>query len=64
MMYGVPNMKCDKEDIVLRRVKLMEDEVRTQHLSHSQSTQHLHKTCMRAILNIGTLPRVARVHRE
>ena len=23
MMYGVPNMKCDKEDIVQRRVKLM-----------------------------------------
>ena len=26
MMYGVPNMKCDKEDIILRRVKLMEAE--------------------------------------
>jgi len=26
MMYGVPNMKCDKEDIVMRRVKMMEKE--------------------------------------
>jgi glutamate synthase (NADPH/NADH) small chain len=26
MMYGVPNMKCDKEDIVMRRVKMMEQE--------------------------------------
>merc|ERR1719272_2264874 len=26
MMYGVPNMKCDKENIVLRRVKMMEQE--------------------------------------
>ena len=26
MMYGVPNMKSDKEDIVGRRVKLLADE--------------------------------------
>ena len=26
MMYGVPNMKCDKEDIVMRRVRMMEAE--------------------------------------
>jgi glutamate synthase (NADPH/NADH) len=26
MMYGVPNMKCDKENIVLRRVNMMEQE--------------------------------------
>eukprot|EP00820_Chromera_velia_P022382 Cvel_8240.t1-p1 / transcript=Cvel_8240.t1 / gene=Cvel_8240 / organism=Chromera_velia_CCMP2878 / gene_product=Glutamate synthase 1 [NADH], chloroplastic, putative / transcript_product=Glutamate synthase 1 [NADH], chloroplastic, putative / location=Cvel_scaffold450:49418-60429(-) / protein_length=2160 / sequence_SO=supercontig / SO=protein_coding / is_pseudo=false len=26
MTYGVPNMKADKEDVVLRRVRLMEDE--------------------------------------
>ena len=26
MMYGVPNMKCDKTDIVMRRVDLMAQE--------------------------------------
>lgn len=26
MMYGVPNMKADKENIVQRRVKLMTEE--------------------------------------
>jgi len=26
MMYGVPNMKTDKENVVMRRVKIMEDE--------------------------------------
>jgi NADPH-dependent glutamate synthase beta subunit-like oxidoreductase len=26
MMYGVPNMKCDKTDIVMRRVDLMAEE--------------------------------------
>lgn len=25
-MYGVPNMKCDKNEVVTRRVKLLEDE--------------------------------------
>lgn len=28
MMYGVPNMKTDKTDIVQRRVNLMAEEVR------------------------------------
>jgi len=26
LMYGIPNMKLDKEEVVLRRIKLMEDE--------------------------------------
>ena len=26
MTYGVPNMKCDKEEVVQRRVRLMEAE--------------------------------------
>lgn len=26
LMYGIPNMKLDKEEVVLRRVKLLEDE--------------------------------------
>eukprot|EP00912_Choanoflagellata_sp_UC4_P001382 UC4_evm1s857 len=26
MMYGVPNMKCDKEGVVQRRVNLMTEE--------------------------------------
>ena len=26
LMYGIPNMKLDKRNVVLRRVKLMEDE--------------------------------------
>src|SRR5215204_468241 len=25
-MYGIPNMKLDKKEVVLRRIKLMEDE--------------------------------------
>ena len=25
MMYGIPNMKLDKENVVLRRIKLMEE---------------------------------------
>ena len=25
-MYGIPNMKLDKEQVVLRRIKQMEDE--------------------------------------
>jgi hypothetical protein len=25
-MYGIPNMKLDKKEVVLRRIKLLEDE--------------------------------------
>ncbi|HUO10360.1 MAG TPA: glutamate synthase subunit beta [Phycisphaerae bacterium] len=62
LMYGIPNMKLDKNEIVIRRLKLMEDEgvkfVTNAHIGVTHDAQQLKKDFDAIVLATGaTKPR-------
>ena len=62
LMYGIPNMKLDKNEIVVRRLKLMEDEgvkfVTNAHIGVTHDAQQLKKDFDAIVLATGaTKPR-------